>query len=257
MYRKYTTPAWMSIGLGTVSTIVISILDNTGLLEISSILGSIPLFGGVAIFAVLVSRASPYNLSTEEWLFLRIWETVESLEAYRKAGLEPDRNKTVNELRKAINDVEEWEVGHLTLVKETVGKHVIPLKRNLRDKLLPAIEEGDEENLDIGYNFLGGFAKHLVKEKPTLDDIDSLNDMLKTITTTPSEKVGLKSKLSTSFRTHRRLQHILVFIICGIAGFLSFHIGYSYLNVPMEITYPTGLTVAVGLIAGYLNYLRK
>lgn len=257
MYRKYSNPAWVSVVLGLVCTGVVSTLADMKLLEIEPIFMMFPLLLGIAIFVVLLRMASPYDVRPEDWLFLRIWSILESLDTYRKAGLEPDRNRAVKRLRRVISDVEDWEVSHLALVKETVGKHVIPLKRNLRDRLRPAVEEGDEENLGKSYNFLRGFAEYLVKEKPIVDDIDNLNSLLATITTTPSEKLGFKSKLSTSFRIHRRLQHFFVFIVCGFAGFLAFLIGHWYLSVPIEISYPAGLTVAVGLIAGYLNYMRK
>ena len=259
LYRKYHVPAVVSFFFGMAFVIVVGILQNIGLLKLPEprILWTLPFFLSIVLLAVLEKRASIYDLRDEEWLFLRIWSTIESLDAYRKADLETDRNKAVKRLRGAIRDVEEWEVSDLTIVKEVVGKHMIPLKQNLRAKLLPAIEEGDEENLRNCYAFLKSFAKYLVKENPELYDLEKLNNRLTTITTIPSEKPRFKSKFSALFRTHRGLQHIFVFISCGFAGFLVYHIGYCYLNVPIGHSYTAGLAFTGVLIGAYLNYLKK
>ena len=258
-YRKHHVPAVVSILFGFGYVIVVGILEGMEVLKIPEprILWFLPFFLGIIIYAVLGRMASIYDLRNEDWLFLRIWTILESLDAYRKAGLETDRNKAVKKLAKAIGDIEEWEVSNLTIVKEVVGKHVIPLKQNLRARLIPAIQEGDEENLEKGYDFLKSFAKYLVKENPELYDLEKLNNRLTTITTIPSEKPRLKSRFSALFRTHRGLQHILVFISCGFAGFLAYHIGYCYLNVPIGHSYTAGLAFAGVLIAAYLNYIKK
>ena len=259
VYRKYQIPSVVSVLLGFGYTIVAVILEGMELLKIPEprMLWFLPFFLGIVIYVVLDRKASIYDLRNEDWLFLRIWMILKSLDAYRKAGLEADRNKAVKRLKRVIRDVEKWEVSHLAIVKETVGKHVIPLKQNLRAKLLPATGEGDEENLGNSYDFLKSFAKYLVKQKPSVYDLEKLNNRLATITTIPSEKLGFKSKLSASFRTHRGLQHILVFIGCGFAGFLAYHIGYCYLNVPIGHSYTAGLAFAGVLIAAYLNYIKK
>lgn len=259
LYKKYHNIANVSATLGLGYIIVLGILNWLELAEFfgTNILMILPFFLGFTIFAVLERRASIYDLRTEDWQFLRIWSILERLNAYRKANLETDRNKAVKELRKVIYNVGQWEVSHLTIVKETVGKHVIPLKQNLRTKLLPAIEEGDEENFTLSYDFLKSFAKYLVKEEPTPYDVEKLNNRLTNITTIPSEKLGFKSKFSASFRTHRTLQHIIVFVSCGFAGVLVFHIGAFYLNVPIGHSYTAGLTFAGVLIGAYLNYLKK
>ena len=259
LYRKYEIPAISSLLFGFGYAFVAAVLEAMELLKIPEprVLWFLPFFLGIFIYAVLDRKVSIYNLRNEERLFLRIWTILKSLDAHRKAGLETDRNKAVKRLKRVISDVEKWEVSHLAIVKEIVGKHVIPLKQNLRAKLLSAIEEGDEENLRNGYDFLRSFAKYLVKERPTLYDLEKLNNRLTTITTIPSEKLGFKSKLSASFRTHRRLQHILVFISCGFAGFLAYHMGYCYLNVPIGHSYTAGLAFTGVLIAAYLNYIKK
>ena len=257
--RKYEISAIVSFSLGFGYVIVVAILENLELWKFPEprIFVIIPFVLSIAVSALLGEKASTYDLSDENWLFLHIWAILESLDAYRKAGLETDRNKAVKKLEKAISDIEEWEVSNLTIVKEVVGKHVIPLKQNLRTRLFPAIQEGDEENLEKGYNSLKSFAKYLVKENPELYDLEKLNNRLTTITTIPSEKPRLKSKLSALFRTHRRLQHILAFISCGFAGFLAYYIGYCYLNVPIGHSYTAGLAFTGVLVAAYLNYIKK
>lgn len=162
----------------------------------------------------LMNKAKPYRLRREEWLFLYVCEALRSLDSHFDFGLEPDRKQAVMLVHKIVEKVQKWTVGNIFLVKELVGKHINPLKQCIVNKLPPAVNEGDEENLKRSYDFLTSFAKYLIKEKPTLHDIDNLFNILTTITTIPSKKPAFKSRLLTSFRRYRKLQHVLVITSC-------------------------------------------
>jgi len=217
-----------------------------------------PIILVLAINEYLSRKAKPYRMRHEEWLFLDVYPALKDLDVYFKAGLEPDRNKAVKKVGRIVKKIDEkWRVGSLTLAKTLIGTHIGKFRQNVKQKLLPAIEEGDEENLKRGYDFLRSFVEYLLKTKPTTDDLNELNDTLLAITTTPSEKRGFMDRFTVPIREYSPLQHISVFVSCIVAGYLAFCIGVYFLHIPVASAYIAGLGFAGTLVIAYITYLRK
>ena len=217
-----------------------------------------PIILVLAINEYLSRKAKPYRMRHEEWLFLDVYPAFNNLDVYFKAKLKPDRNKATKKVREIVKKIDEkWSVGPLTLAKINVGEHVRSFKQNVEQRLLPAIEEGDEENLKRSYDFLRSFAEYLLKTKPTTDDLNELNEALLTMPTTPSEKRGFMDRFAVPIKEHSLLRHILVFMSCGIAGYFAFCLGFYVLHIAIESAYIAGLGFIGTLLIAYITYLRK
>lgn len=216
-------------------------------------LGLSMVLAGISGYAVSRRKAKLYRIANEYNLFLLVHDAIESLEVFFKTNSQSDRRRAVEKARRVVERVEEWEVTGLQLIKHEVGRHVIPFKAKLREKLLPALGEGDDENLRRGYDFLAIFAKHLIGTNPAIEDIQVLDSLLAAITTISSDNpLGLQERMTIG-----RMGHGIAFGICGFAGFFAFRVGYYLLHVPLETAYIAGFGFAGALIAGYLNYVRK
>lgn len=208
---------------------------------------------GIPIKRVVERRARLYSLSTERKVFLHVYSTLENLESFRGSDSLLDRSRAVEEAKKALDGVKGWKIAGLELVRQTVGKYLVPFKRNFEDKLLPAIEEGDEENLKRSSDFLENFARYLIDKSPTVRDIDELNSTLVTITTIPSEKpIGFRARLFGG-----KTGHVLALTSCCLAGLVAFCLGRFVLEISLEGAYLAGVTLAGMLVGSYLNYARK
>lgn len=64
-----------------------------------------------------------------------------------------------------------------------------------------------------------------------------------------------ESRLIPFFVHHPYMRHVYILMIFVITGFLVYRLGIDYLKVSVDTAYNAGITVFVGLTAGYMGYM--
>jgi len=58
----------------------------------------------------------------------------------------------------------EWTFGNLQLIEDLVGNKINAFKNNIQDRLLPAVQEGDEEELKKSYGIINHIMLFLIDD---------------------------------------------------------------------------------------------
>lgn len=212
----------------------------------------------LALSEFLSRKAKTYAIRYEEWLFLDVYAILIDINNYFKAGLEIDRKKAIKKVEGIVRTIEEkWGVGGLAIAETTIGTQIQALKQNLMTKLLPAMEKGDEINLKKAGKFLNTFAEYLLRTKPTVDDLDNLNQILSGITVVSSENERFSNQVKEIIKKHTLLKHALIIIGCGLAGYIAFCLGLYVLSITVEYAYTAGVALAGTLFVAYITYMKK
>lgn len=206
------------------------------------------------VIAIFISRkAYPYALTTEQYLFLNVYSIITDLDRYYKEKLEYWRVQAGKKIAKVVKSVGSWSSGDLKLVRKTLGSHLESLNRNFKSKLLPAITEGDEENLLKAHSILISFAQYLLE--PTIDLLEHLNKEMSTITTLPTAKLSLVVRFSNLLKIYPVLKHILAGLGCFVGGVFVFLLGVYGFHISVESSYSIGTTFTGTLFIAYITYV--
>jgi len=191
------------------------------------------------------------NLEDDEWVRFYSGSIVIDLEEFTRKRdskkKEVCRKSALKNAHDLLSIVESWNIGEFLPVKLYVGDFVKNLKKNLRTRIIPALREGNDEDLarvnQIMYHL---FAVSRVSLK--IEDIQTVNTKISD--NFPKErqfKIGFSAKTSDFFRTHKISKHFLV--VMALVG-LCILLGYGALSFGASID--TALIVSVTLLASLL-----
>lgn len=161
-YRRYARPSnllnesfiWALV-VCVYAFLLIVVFFNV---EISPIYLPIAYFSWYAVIRVstyfLDKKARVYRLNADERALFRTCSVLENLDNYfdsDKSELKKDHKKNaLVGAKKLLSTVENsWAIGDFKLAREHFGDNISKLKINLRNRLVPTIEKGDEKALDI------------------------------------------------------------------------------------------------------------
>ena len=152
-----------------------------------------------------------YGLSTEEEIFLRLYETRERIESLLKER-NIDRKSYIRELAlqsisKAIKLIDSWKLGNIRLVHQLLGDKIDLLKDNMRRLILSNIAKGDDETLGKISGILFEFCKYL--HSPSIEKLENLNDKIREL---PYKKYKILTKterILLYFKSKPRLSRFL------------------------------------------------
>lgn len=263
LYRKATQRGNSISGLGAIifflSVIPIIPLVLQKYLEIDffhSLSGGV-LFG---LFLIIIGQkinqrsSAPPKLSIEEETFLNVVESLKNIETYQRQGIEFLRIEAAKELSKVERYLSEpsWSSYSLWqgLTKE-VNENLRLLKRNLKEKLIPRITQGGEENVKTVYPVLEKLATYLLD--PKVSELKDLNDSLSELKPILKEKVAL----IPFFDRHPNLRHSFILLVNGLCGFLAFYVGINFLYVSTDTAYIAGTTLFGTLTLGYITIVTR
>lgn len=119
------------------------------------------------------------------------------------------------------------------------------LKRNLKERLLPVINQGGVEEIKKAYSITERFANYLLN--PTTKALKDLNDSMSELPSYMEEKAPVIPFLGR----HPKLRYVGIEFIFGLVSFVAYYIGTNFLNISSEDTYPLACTIWVSLTVGY------
>ena len=222
--------------------------------EISFILSYvIGLIFGIILVNVSNHIGSPWapKLSLIEKNILIIIESLKCIESYHKDKDEFSRIEASRKLSKVERQLDGptrnyrfWSA----LMKEDIGCLSL-LKLNFRNRLIPNLIRGNDEDLNQVYLIIEKFAKYLLN--PTISQLKELNVQMSKLNTYPPEE----SKLKTIFK-HTYLKHICISILFISLSYSVFNIGLI-IGVKIDTAYMVGIGLFGVLITIYFKDFIK
>lgn len=224
---------------------------------------SIPLFVGLGTPWLVIrfadKRRRKYHLEDDEWVAYYANLVVESLEDY--AGSK--NNELKKDLRKeALEEAEEflsyvnrrWIYGRFKLATDYFGDSVREFRKNLQFRLIPNIENGDDEMLKktgrIMYNLLWG---HL-----SLDTIKRLNtQMSEGLPSREPSKKGLKNRLSNFLVVHKTIRDGLAIVSSSAVAVVFYNLAMYLQWASKDYVFGGAVAIFIGLLTIYFTKLRK
>ena len=216
-----------------------------------SFIGGI-LFGLLLIvIGQMINRkiSAPPSLSINEKEFLKVFEVLKNLDVYFKSGIEFSKVEAAKNLSKVERNITEPSNGSRVLwnaLTRDANENLRLLKRNLKERLLPFISQGGEEEIKKAYSITEKVAEYLLN--PRVSELKDLNESMSEL---PS-RVEEKAPLVPFFERHPRLRHAGFEFIFGFVGFVSFYIGTKFSDVSIEHAYYLAWIIWVTLTAGYM-----
>lgn len=270
-YRKYARPSYL-IGK-SIFWVFISI--SLAVLSIGSFLklqiGQVQFYLAVTLFLWLLfiktstyfldKKARVYRLDADEQVTFRICSILENLENYfdsNKSELKKEYKKNaLLHATKLLSAIEKyWTIGDFKLARKQFGDSISKLKNNFRNRLIPHMEEEDEQVLkgieQVMYN-LAHFSRN-----PSVSDLKLINKSIaQRMGSYPSLEKSLLTKCSKFLKVHRALKHTLVTTILGIGCYFLYFLGINYDLASKDVAFATAIGLFGILFVGYWQYTKK
>lgn len=210
------------------------------------------LFFGLIILNVSHDIGSPWapRFYILDDIFMKVFETLNDIESYQKIKTKHSRivaARKLSKIERRLSGFENHE--HLflgALMKEDIDC-LNRLKLNFKERLIPNLIEGDDENLNEVYFIIEKFAKYL--RNPTISQLNDLNEHMSKLNTYPPEE----SHLKIIFK-HLYIKDLCVLILIISVGYSVFHFGLRIGTI--DIVYDVGIWTIGTLITSYLT-LKK
>lgn len=194
----------------------------------------------------------PPELLITERKFLNVYEALENLDNYLLNGDDFSRMEAVKILQKIDKKLIEpvssryefWGV----LIKH-YSLHISFLKRNLSEKLIPAINKG--EQIELAYSITEDIAEFLMS--PGYTELSNLNINLSKLPTVISEK---EPKIPL-LQKRPIIKHIIIIAFFILLSYSTFYLGPKYLPISTNTSYTTAVMMFATLTAGYMAFMRN
>jgi len=197
------------------------------------------------------------STSAEERTFLRIYEVLRILEVYLQESLPASKGEAMKKLRRIDDELlrgEDWKVGNLKILKETIGDQLESFKNGFEKKLIPTVVHGDDKNLQNTYSILIVFANYLIN--PKMDMLASVNDMISKLPFT-EDKLPAYSLWVRKLVAYPAIKHAIA-IGAGLAVCtLTYYIGTTSFNVSTENAFISAVGLLGTFMSGYMAITSK
>jgi hypothetical protein len=193
----------------------------------------------------------------EERTFLKIYEALRILEVYIQDELPASRGEAVRKLRRVSNEMlrgDDWKIGDLLILKETVGYQIESLKNGFEGRLIPTIMRGDDQSIKKAYSILMDFANYLIN--PKIDKLVSINDMIGTLPYT-EDRTPRWISLARKTMAYPLVKHVIV-VGTGLAiCILAYFIGTAFFYVSKENAFISAVGLLGTFMSGYMALISK
>ena len=269
-YQRYARPSYLiakSFFLGFISILLSSVLIGSYFRQTELV----QIYLGITIFAWLLfikvstdlldKKARVYRLNADERALFRTCSILENLDNYfdtEKPELKKEyRKNALLNAKNLLSTVEnEWTIGDFELARKHFGDSIYKFKKNLRNRLIPHIEEGDESILKGIEQVMYNFAQ--VLRNPSVSDLNHINKSIaKKMGFRPLPKESPLTKCSNFLKVHKVLRHALVTIILGIGCYFVYFLGINYDLASKDVTFGTAIGLFGILFVGYWQYIKK
>ena len=229
-----------------------------------------PLFefpGLLVLFAVTLSffsmlfvlwQANKYRVSSEQSLFLQVFELIENIENYIDTENETDRKKAESNAQEILSDMEfVFDVGTLKICKSEIEPSIEKFEDAFYRKIIGTVQQREKSDWIKAFTTLTEFAKFLLKAEPKISELNSIIDSFYsqisvTLPAKGQRKLGFQTITKNPF-----LKHVVVIVAFLILGAFAGYSGYYYVHVPIEYAYTMTITVPLTLTGIYAQYNRK
>ena len=217
----------------------------------SSLLGLI-----LMIIGLKLNRRThvPSRLPIEEEEFLKVFESLNDLDTYLKQNIRFSKVEAMKKISRVERDIDEPSSGTRSLW-ETLSKdsheNLRLLKRNLKERLLPIIDQGGLEEIKKTYSITERFANYLLN--PTAEALKDINDSMSELPSYVKEKAPVIPLLER----YPKLRYAGIEFIFGFVGFVAYYIGTTFLNISTEHAYYLAWIIWVTLTAGYMAIVKR
>jgi hypothetical protein len=147
-----------------------------------------------------------------------------------------------------------WTIGNSSLIQKSAGTILSDFRENLRDRLIPAIEKGEKDQL------VSMIIKAInIKSKSwTLDEVRIINSLVNPNTFPKPQVSKVDAGFSGFVNSHRTLKHPLFIISllafgCFVFGFMMF----DFVGLSKEYAVVSSITLFGILVASYLKLRGK
>jgi len=214
--------------------------------------------------AIFERKRSGFNLASEEWLLLDVQAILESLDSClgeknlsRKVYY---RNKATDTLKRAVERVSYWRtdraIGKLRIVKNLVGDEIARFRASMENKLLPAVEEGTEEDLKRSRNILNDLRLFLRLTEPPVESLKHINEEMSKLSITRTTKPSPIERIKRSL--DRSTVFLLVLLMCApIGGISTFYFGVLVIGISEGDAYSAAMAAVIGLIVAAIDVFLK
>jgi len=217
-------------------------------------------FLGVIMAIIMVSssiigrKARKYRLDDDEWALFYTSSIVKNLLGYintknidRKKDYQKSALKNAEDFLACIE--KRWKIGSFKLAKEHFEKPLSELKDNIRNRLIPALKDGDNETLITVGKILSPFQRECTSLD--LEKIKNLNQQLSCLSKTERIEVGLRKRLSTFFSSHKIVKHGVFISILALACCIFYYISVSLIMIAKEYAFGGSVAIFIGVLTIY------
>lgn len=204
---------------------------------------------GLLLIAVsyYLGRPWPPKLSINEHKFFKVVESLKDIETYQKEKIDFSRFEAAKKLSKVERQIRDptgnenffWKA----LMKENIDS-LYQFKTNFKERLLPNLIRGNDEDLRKTIFIIEKFAKYLYN--PTISELKDLNKYMLEMNQYPPEE----SQLKTIFR-HPYMIHLYVILFLIGSGYFVFHLGIK-VGASIDTAYMVGIGLFGTLTTAYL-----
>jgi len=205
-------------------------------------------------------KAYKYALEDNEWAMYYTHHILANLNRYFRAKAigpkEEYRKEALENTKKFLSCIEKrWKVGSFKLVK-FVRDIILDLQSNLKDRVIPALKEGDEQELEKVKSIIEVFNNF--SDNLTLENLRAVNEQIsQQIPERRPPKVKLRQRISSFLEAHKIVKHTIALgglaLICIVIGCVV----VIYGGISIEAAFTT-LGFAFVTFAGvYLSRQRR
>ena len=193
-------------------------------------------------------------MEDDEWLRFYSNLVITSLEDYIKTkdsdAKKECRKQALKNTKNLLSSIEDWNIGSSKLVKSYVQDSVSNLKTNFRYRIIPALENCNEEVLEkvnLMMKVINVKSKNL-----TIESINVMNTQIsKMIDEQKPYRIGYLSKCLRFIRYHKVFRHSLTVSVFTIICVALGYIGVSYIGITKEYGWIGAITLFVCLLGIY------
>jgi hypothetical protein len=197
---------------------------------------------------------APVKLSMDEEAFLKVVESLKDLDTYLEQNIEFSKAEAVKKLSGVERDLYEsttssrglWEA-----LSKDRNEALRLLKRDLKEKLLPAINQGGREEIKKAYSIIEKFAWYLLN--PTTSALGELNESMAQLPTHVEEKPSI----IPFFERHPKIRHVSFELLFALIGFIAYYMGNKFLNISIEHLYYLAWIIWATLTASYMAIIMR
>ena len=255
LYSKATTPSNILFLLGFL-------IMFPGVLILVVIYVDIPHpLIGFGLGMILMYIGGKVNKRTEkppilyktEQEFLNIFDVIKDLENYFSEKIDFHKTEAAKKISKFEKKLYRQAEERRTLwdeLSKDMNREILLFKQNLRDKLLPTINMGKDEEVEKTRDIIVNIAEYLLNPKSSL--LENLNESLSKLPNYGEEKEPSIPILER----YPKLRHIITEFIFIMGGVSSYFVGVTVLNISTDSAYIAAVALFGTLTAGYMGILK-